>query len=74
MENKLEYLHNWVFHYNHIAQEWAAIPREIYTEYWNDYNNKSVLRSPELHILITILQETKGDRKVIEKIFNGKRK
>jgi len=66
-----EFLFNWVFHFNPYTEKWAAIPRETYSEYWNDYKNESVLRSKDLNTLLELLHKAKGDTNVIEHIING---
>jgi len=60
----LAYLEDWVFHFNSFRNEWAAVPRETYNEYWNDYKNGSVLRSKHLNILLDLLQNLKGIKKL----------
>jgi hypothetical protein len=74
MDNTLEYLTDWLFHYNAENKEWAAIPRGTYSEYWNNYSNSEILRSKELNTLLEILHKTKGDKALIEKLVDGKRK
>lgn len=66
-----EYLQDWVFHFNAYNQQWAAIPRETYNDYWNDFENAGVLRSKDLYTLIELLHKSKGDVEVIEDIING---
>jgi hypothetical protein len=67
----LSYLEDWVFHFNTFAEEWAAVPRETYSEYWNQYNHQDVLRSRNLNTLLDLLHKSKGDREVIEKLTSG---
>jgi hypothetical protein len=67
----LEYLNDWVFHFNSFTEHWAAIPRETYSEYWNDYKNASVLRSKNINTLLELLYKAKGDANIIEHIING---
>ena len=57
----LSYLEDWVFHYNSFTENWAAIPREIYKEYWNNYDHPDVLKSKNLNILQNLLHKLKGD-------------
>ena len=65
------YLNDWVFHFNAYAETWAAIPRESYNEYWNDYKNAGVLKSKNINTLLELLYKSKGDANVIEHIING---
>jgi len=65
------YLNDWVFNFNSYTEQWAAIPRETYNEYWNDYKNAGVLRSKNLNTLLELLHKAKGDTDVIEHIING---
>lgn len=67
----LAYLEDWVFHFNSFRNEWAAVPRETYNEYWNDYKNRSVLRSKHLNILLDLLHKSKGNKEIIEDIISG---
>ena len=68
----LSYLEDWVFHYNSFRDEWAAVPRETYTQYWSQYDHPSVLRSKHLTSLLELLHKSKGDMTVINKItYNG---
>lgn len=67
----LAYLEDWVFHFNSFRNEWAAVPRETYNEYWNNYKNGSVLRSKHLNILLDLLHKSKGNKEIIEDIIRG---
>jgi len=71
MTQDLSYLTDWVFHFNAHTEQWAAIPRETYSEYWNDYKNAGVLRSKNLDTLLELLHKAKGSTDVIEHIING---
>jgi len=70
MENNLNYLNDWVFHYSSLRNQWAAIPRETYNEYWNDFSSPEILRSKELDTLLELLHKIKGDKNLIEKLLN----
>jgi hypothetical protein len=61
VKNEQDYLHDWVFHYNSINEQWAAIPRDKYAEYWNDYSTSYVLRSNSINTLLDLLHLCKGD-------------
>jgi hypothetical protein len=67
----LSYLEDWVFHFNSFTEEWAAVPRETYNEYWNQNDHPDVLRSRNLNSLLDLLHKSKGDREVIEKLTSG---
>jgi hypothetical protein len=67
----LSYLEEWVFHFNSFTEEWAAVPRETYDEYWNEYNHPDVLRSKQLNTLLDLLHKSKGDKEVIDHIISG---
>lgn len=70
-DNSLAYLEDWVFHFNSFTNQWAAIPRDSYTEYWSDYKHPSVLRSKHLNTLLDLLHKTKGDVEVIDQLTRG---
>mgnify|MGYP006266406009 CR=1 FL=1 len=70
MSQDLSYLHDWVFHFNAYEQEWAAIQRDSYNQYWSDRNAKGVIRSNALDTLIEMLHKTKGDISKIDEHFN----
>jgi hypothetical protein len=65
------YLNDWVFNFNSYTEQWAAIPRETYTEYWNDYTTAGVLRSKNLNTLLELLHKAKGNSDKLEHIING---
>jgi hypothetical protein len=67
----LAYLEDWVFHFNSLSGHWAAIPRETYNDYWNDYKNAGVLRSKHLNTLLDLLHKSKGDIGIIEDLTRG---
>jgi hypothetical protein len=71
MSQDLSYLTDWVFHFNAHTEQWAAIPRETYSEYWNDYKNAGVLRSKNLNTLLDLLHKSKGDSTIIEILIHG---
>lgn len=66
-----EYLQDWVFHYNVFTQKWAAIRRELYQQYWSDYNIEGVIRSSSLETLLSILHITKGDKGQIQLLLTN---
>lgn len=67
----LAYLEDWVFHFNSFRNEWAAVPRETYNEYWNDYKHANVFRSKHLNILLDLLHKSKGNKEIIKDIISG---
>ncbi len=69
--HELSYLEDWVFHFNSISEEWAAIPRETYSEYWNNYKHSDVLRSKHLNTILDLLHKSKGNKDIIEDITRG---
>lgn len=57
--NDNDKLYNWVFHYNHHVEEWAAIPRNLYNDYWSNRKLEGILRSKNINTLIEwIYKET----------------
>lgn len=68
----VDYLYDWVFHYNIYMDVWSAIPRDKYTDYWSDSNKEGIIRSTSFNTLIEILHRTKGDISQIEKKINLK--
>ena len=70
MSQDLDYLHDWVFHFNTYEQEWAAIPRDKYNEYWSDRDVEGIIRSNILDTLLEMLHKTKGDISKIGDHFN----
>jgi hypothetical protein len=71
-DNSLTYLEDWVFHFNSFTKDWAAIPRGIYNEYWNNFKHPDVLRSKNLNTLLDLLHKTKGNFEAIEELTHGK--
>lgn len=71
--NKLtdnEVLYNYVFHFNPYTNQWAAIPRELYNEYWNDYKLPGIIRSSSHSTLVEIILKTKGSADLLENLVN----
>ena len=67
------FMYDWVFHYNTYTEEWAAIKREDYNDYWSDAKHPNVLRSKKFETLHSLLYKTKGEKKAIEKLVSGKK-
>ncbi len=55
-----EHLYDWVFHYNPYTKQWAAIPRDLYTKYWDNYNLEGIIRSSSHKTLLEIIERTEG--------------
>ena len=50
-------IYDYVFHYNPHTCLWSAIPRERYTEYWNNADAEGVLKSKDVDVLVRILSK-----------------
>lgn len=48
-------LYNYVFHYSEHTHHWNAIPRELYKEYWNNFEAEGILSSKEHSTLVQII-------------------
>jgi hypothetical protein len=48
-------LFNWIFHYNPMNKLWNAIPRDLYNQYWDNLNNKQVIKSTQISTLVDIV-------------------
>lgn len=69
-KDKLFY--DWLFHYNAYSDFWFAFHREDQSAYWNGHKSKfPILKAKELKTLMATLQETKGDKTLLnERISN----
>lgn len=67
-EVKNVHMHDWVFHFNCFTNTWAAIPRELYQQYWSDANIKGVYHSSKIDTLIDIVTKLAKDPKFLDKI------
>lgn len=63
-----ECFYNWVFHFNPYTNQWAAIPRDLYTSYWDNYELEGIIRSSKFSTLLEIIERTDGED--IEKKLN----
>ena len=52
--------YDWVFHFNPFTKQWAAIPRNLYNQYWDNYELEGVIKSKSIKTLIEILERTEG--------------
>ena len=66
------YMYDWVFHFNPYSEEWSAIPKKLYYEYWNNKKHPDILRSKKVTTLLEILYKAKGDVDEIQKLVSGK--
>jgi len=64
-----EYLNNWVFHFNGFTNNWYAIPREHYLEYFQNSKSKNVLKSSDINTLLEILHKVKGDASLVKSVL-----
>jgi hypothetical protein len=48
-------LYGWVFHYNPMLRLWNAIPRDRYTNYWNESEDENVLKSTQISTLVDLI-------------------
>jgi len=67
-----EYMHDWVFHFNPYTKLWNAIPRDMYTKYWDNSQLDGVLRSKSFETLLHLLHKCKGDVVEIHKLTSTK--
>lgn len=72
MENNDYALYNYVFHYNAHNKNWAAIPREMYNDYWSDSTKPGILRSKSIDTLTELIYKTGGDAKKLSKLVSEK--
>lgn len=49
-------LYHYVFHFNPYTNEWAAINRNFYNEYWND-RDAPVLRHKDIEVLKQLVRD-----------------
>ena len=68
----VDYLYDWVFHFNIYTNKWAAMRRDDYTEYWSDSNLPNIIRSSSFQTLLEILHKVQGDVSKINEKLNIK--
>jgi hypothetical protein len=68
VENAQDYLHDWVLHYNSITEQWAAIPKDKYADYWNNYSTPGILRSNTITTLLDVLNLCLGDTTLFDEL------
>lgn len=67
-----DYMHDWVFHFNPYSKLWNAIPRDLYSKYWDNFELEGVLRSRDVNTLFDLLHRAKGSVDLIHQITNKK--
>jgi hypothetical protein len=67
-----QYMHDWVFYFNPYNKLWSAIPRDLYTKYWDNCELDGVLRSKDINTLLYLLHRCKGDVIEINKLTTTK--
>lgn len=65
----MSYLYDWVLHFNPYTNLWAAVPRDVYREYWDKHDHPNVLKSSNLQTLLELLHKSKGDVEVLNNII-----
>jgi hypothetical protein len=50
-------LYNYVFHYNPFDDIWYAVPRELYTEYWNNKETHGILKAKDIMVLVELIRK-----------------
>jgi len=55
----MEQLYDYVFHYNPYEENWSAIPRDKYLDYWSKKNVEGVLKSKNYNTLIAVVLKGK---------------
>jgi hypothetical protein len=68
------FMYDWMFHFNPYTKQWAAIPKDLKYEYWEDYHHPQIIRSKSINTLIELLHKTKGDVEKLEKLVNARNK
>lgn len=61
-------LYNWVFHFNEYTNLWAAIPRDLYNDYWSNKDVKGILKSSNMETLTAIICKIEEDPKFLESL------
>ena len=59
--NDTSYLYDWVLHFNPYTNLWAAVPKDLYRQYWDKYDLPGVIRSSKIETLLELLHKSKGD-------------
>jgi hypothetical protein len=68
IKEETPYLYDWMFHYNHYTNQWAAIPRDMYKQYWDKYDLPGVIRSSKIETLLELLHKSKGNIDLLNEI------
>lgn len=54
------YVHDFIFHYNHLNNKWSAVKRDNYNELFNG-NKGNVISSSDIKTLLSLINKYKGD-------------
>jgi hypothetical protein len=65
MINSQSHLYDWLFHYNHHTNSWAAFKREDIQDYFNG-NYKNVIKSKTQKTLEGLITAHEGDLESIQ--------
>lgn len=65
----MDNISNWIFHLNPITNNWEATTRDNYNDLFS--NNKEVLKSKDINILIELIEKTNGDPIKINKLLEN---
>lgn len=67
MEDR-EYLNSWVFYFNPFTENWYAIPRDHYLEFFQNSKTPHALKSSSINTLLEILHKVKGDSSLVKSL------
>lgn len=62
----MDYLFNWMFHYNAHRKQWETTTREFYPEIFSNASSKNIIRSTKIETLVALIQRDKGDLNAIK--------
>jgi len=62
------HMHDWVFHFSCFTNTWAAIPRELYQQYWNNFDVEGVYHSSKIDTLIDLVGKLAKDPDFLKKL------
>ena len=68
-ENKMDYLHGWLFTYNSLNSMWRACLREDSNELFNDFKSDKVISSSRVETLQELIIKTGGDINKLNKLI-----
>jgi len=64
-------LQNWVFHFNPTTGLWSGFHRDDYLSYWNNYNDKRIIRSKDINVIVELIKRINGDVTMIDDFINN---